>query len=126
MTILARVLVVALSLAAAFALVRWWDLTLPPIGRSTYQAVFLSNGQVFFGRYYDRLGPYVKIVSPYYIQSFGSQSDPADPPGQRVVRRGDELHAPLAQMLIPRTSVLFVEDLADGSPVAQFITKDRP
>ena len=111
--------------AASCAVVRWWDLTLPSIGRSSYQAVFLSNGQVFFGRYYDRIGPYVKIVSPYYIQSSGSPSDPNDPPQQRIVRRGDELHAPLPQMLVPRTSVLFVEDVADTSPVAQFIAKDR-
>jgi len=118
--------IAAALLFGSFAFVRWWDLTLPPLGRSTYQAVFLANGQVFFGHYYDRIGPYVKIVTPYYIQQTGDQNDPANPPGQRVVRRGDELHAPQGEMLVPRTSVLFVEDLADSSPVAQFIAKDRP
>jgi hypothetical protein len=122
----ARVLVAVLSLAAAFALVRWWDLTLPSLGRSNYQAVFLANGQVFFGKYYDRIGPYVKVVAPYYIQQTGDPNDASNPPGQRVVRRGDELHSPQAEMLVPRTSVLFVEDLADSSPVVQFIVKDRP
>jgi hypothetical protein len=117
---------VILALSVAFTLVRWWDLTLPAIGRSGYQAVFLANGQVFFGHYYERLGPYVKIVAPYYIQQSGDPNDPNNPPGQRVVRRGDELHAPLPEMLVPRTSVLFVEDLADSSPVVQLIVKDRP
>jgi hypothetical protein len=117
---------VILSLSVAFAVVHWWDLALPSIGRSTYQAVFLSNGQVFFGKYYERIGPYVKIVAPYYIQQTGDQNDPANPPQQKIVRRGDELHAPLSEMLVPRTSVLFVEDLADSSPVSQFIVKDRP
>ena len=87
--------------------------------------MFLANGQVFFGHYYDRIGPYVKIVSQYYIQQTGDQNDPSNPPQQKIVRRGDELHAPLPQMLVPRTSVLFVEDLADSSPVSQFIGKDH-
>lgn len=111
--------------AASFTFVRWWDLTLPSIGRASYQAVFLANGQVFFGRYYDRIGPYVKVVSPYYIQQTGDTTDPNKPPESRIVRRGDELHGPLPEMLVPRTSVVFVEDLTDGSPVAQFIAKDR-
>lgn len=122
----ARWLIAAIMLAASFTLVRYWDLTLPSLGRSTYQAVFLANGQVFFGRYYDRIGPYVKVVQPYYIQQSGDANDPANPPQQKIVRRGDELHGPLPQMLVPRTSVLFVEDLADASPVTQFIAKDRP
>jgi hypothetical protein len=120
------VLLAVLIFAGAFAFVRWWDLALPSIGRPTYQAVFLSNGQVFFGRYYDRIGPYVKIVTPYYIQQTGDTTDPSKPGESRIVRRGDELHAPVPEMLVPRTSVLFVEDLSDGSPVAQFIAKDRP
>lgn len=118
--------VAVLVVASSFALVRWWDLTLPSLGRSSYQAVFLANGQVFFGKYYDRIGPYVKIVAPYYIQQTGDQGDPSNPPGQKIVRRGDELHAPLPEMLVPRTSVLFVEDIANGSSVAQFIRTDRP
>ncbi|HEX9435728.1 MAG TPA: hypothetical protein VGA16_01055 [Candidatus Limnocylindria bacterium] len=122
----ASLVLAALLLAGSFSFVRWWDLTLPSIGHATYQAVFLSNGQVFFGRYYDRIGPYVKIVSPYYIQQTGDPSDATKPAESRIVRRGDELHAPLPEMLVPRTSLLFVEDLSAGSAVAQFIAKDRP
>ena len=124
--LLLRVVLAAAVAALAFTAVRYWDLTLPSLGHSTYQAVFLSNGQVFFGRYYDRIGPYVKVVQPYYIQQTGDQNDPSNPPQQKIVRRGDELHGPSPQMLVPRTSVLFVEDLAETSPVAQFIAKDHP
>lgn len=111
-----------LVFVAAFAFVRWWDFTLPAPGRSTYQAVFLSNGQTYFGRYYDRIGPYVKIVDPHYITQSGDPNDPERPPESRVVRRGAELHTPLREMLVPRTSVLFVEDLSAGSPIAQFMS----
>lgn len=107
-----------LVLAATFAFVRWWDFTLPAIGRQTYQAVFLANGQTFFGRYYDRIGPYVKVVDPYYIQTTPDPNDSSKPADVRVVRRGSELHAPLPEMLVPKSSVLFVEDLTETSPIA--------
>jgi hypothetical protein len=107
-----------LVFALAFAFVRWWDFTIPAPGRHTYQAVFLANGQTFFGRYYDRLGPYIKIVDPFYIQTTPDPNDPSKAPDTRVVRRGSELHAPLPEMLVPKAAVLFVEDLADTSPIA--------
>lgn len=115
----------AVLLLGSFAFVRWWDLTLPSIGRQTYQAVFLSNGQVFFGRYHDRIGPYSKLVAPYYIQGGATSPDQTPPSQPRIVRRGAELHAPLPEMLIPHSSILFVEDLSDASPVAQFMAKDQ-
>lgn len=101
--------------AASFLGARAWDFTLPSIGRQQYQAVFLANGQTFFGRYYDRLGPYAKVVAPHYIQEADG--------GSRIVRRGSELHGPDSEMLVPKSAILFVEDLAPGSPVAQFIEK---
>lgn len=125
-TVLVRLVQVALALgvlAGSFALVRWWDFTLPSAGRQQYQAVFLSNGQTFFGRYYDRLGPYAKVVQPYYIQQMGDPNDPKAPPQSRIVKRGGELHGPQDEMLVPKTSILFVEDLAPGSPVAEFMAK---
>lgn len=115
---IARALVFAVALAGAFAFTRWWDFTLPSVGGQRYQAVFLANGQTYFGRYYDRLGPHAKVVAPYYIQSEGETS--------RIVRRGSELHGPEAEMLIPKSAILFIEDLAPGSPVAGFMAKDAP
>lgn len=110
---------------AAFVFVQWWDLTIP-VARARYQAVFLANGQTYFGRYYDRIGPYVKIEDAYYIQQTPDPTDPSKPAQSRLVRRGNELHGPEGKMLIPRASVLFVEDLTDGSPIAQFMAKDLP
>ena len=117
------VLVALVVFAAAFGVVQWWDLTIPA-PRAPYQAVFLANGQTFFGRYYDRLGPYVKIEDAYYLQQTPNP-DPDKPAQTRIVRRGSELHGPQSEMLIPRSTVLFVEDLVDASPIAQFIAKDQ-
>ncbi|HEV2251210.1 MAG TPA: hypothetical protein VGT60_11965 [Candidatus Limnocylindria bacterium] len=113
--------------ALLFALVRWWDFALPSFGAARYQAVFLSNGQTYFGRYIDRIGPYVKIDGAYYIQQTptATEDHPNSPPESKLTRRGTELlHQPLPFVLIPKTAILFVEDLRPDSAVAQFIIKD--
>jgi len=86
--------------------------------------VFLANGQTYFGRYYDRIGAYAKIEDVYYLQQ--TQATSADQaPDTKLVRRGKELHSPAARMLIPKSAVLFVEDLSPASPIAQFMKQDR-
>ena len=107
----------------AFFFTQWWDFTVPALGRAQYQAVFLANGQTYFGRYYDRLGAYAKIEDVYYLQQVQG-SDPNAPPDTKILRRGQELHEPTARMLIPKSAILFVEDLIDASPIAQFMQKD--
>ena len=103
---------------------QWWDFTLPSPGRADYQAVFLANGQTYFGRYYDRIGAYVKIEDVYYLQQTPN-ANPDQAPDTKLVRRGRELHSPASRMLVPRSAVLFVEDLKDTSPIAQFMKQDR-
>jgi hypothetical protein len=95
----------------------------PALGHSRYQAVFLSNGQTYFGRYYDRIGAYAKIEDVYYLQQTKA-SDPDAPPDTRIIRRGSELHEPASRMLIPKSAILFIEDLTDASPIAQFMARD--
>ncbi|HEV8534125.1 MAG TPA: hypothetical protein VGR87_00160 [Candidatus Limnocylindria bacterium] len=102
---------------------QWWDFTIPSPGRAQYQAVFLSNGQTYFGRYYDRIGAYAKIEDVYYLQSTQG-SDPSAAPETRIVRRGRELHEPALRMLVPKSAILFVEDLTDASPIAQFMGRE--
>jgi hypothetical protein len=107
----------------AFVATQWWDFTVPTLGRAQYQAVFLTNGQTYFGRYYDRIGAYAKIEDVYYLQQTAGSDSAAV--GTKIVRRGSELHGPAARMLVPRSAVLFVEDLTDASPIAQFMRQDH-
>ena len=116
------VLIALVLLVGAFAFVEWWDFTLPRIGGARYQAVFLSNGQTYFGRYVDRLGPYVKIEDAFYIQQTPGQDD--QPAQSRIVRRGSELHQPTRFVLVPKSAILFVEDLRSDSSVLQFMDRE--
>lgn len=116
---------IAVFLALFFA-VRYWDFALPSFGQGRYQAVFLSNGQTYFGHYIDRIGPYVKVEGAYYIQQTptATENQPQSPPESRLIKRGNELHQPLPYVLIAKSAILFVEDLKPDSAVAQFMNKD--
>ena len=115
-------------LAAAFLFTKYWDFVItPPIGHARYQAVFLVNGQTYFGRYLDRLGPYAKIEDAFYIQQQAAGQDTSTSTADlRLVRRGSELHQPDAEMLVSKEAILFVEDLKPDSQVAQYMDRNAP
>lgn len=122
---IAGIAIAIVGFVLLFAIVRWWDFALPNLGAARYQAVFLSNGQTYFGRYIDRIGPYVKVEDAFYIQQTptATEDQPQLPPESRLIRRGSELHQPLPSVLIPRSAILFIEDLRSDSAVGQFMTK---
>ena len=110
-------------LALTFAFVRYWDFVMPSFGGARYQAVFLANGQTYFGHYLDRLGPYVKVENAFYITQQPTTGD-TQAQESRIIRRGSELHQPLPFVLIPKSAILFVEDLRSDSQVAQFMDRE--
>jgi hypothetical protein len=118
----AKLATAVVVLVIAFLLVRWWDFVMPSFG-ARYQAVFLSNGQTYFGRYLERLGPYVKVENAFYIQQQPTTEE-GQTPESRIIRRGSELHQPLPFVLIPKSAILFVEDLRQDSQVALFMDRE--
>jgi hypothetical protein len=88
------------------------------IDRNAYQAVFLSGGQVFFGKLQEQ-GDYYFVLSDVFYLSISDQ------PGQQgqLIKRGNELHAPKDPMIIPADQVLFIENLRDDGDVATAIRK---
>lgn len=90
---------------------------------SGWQAVFLSNGQVYFGNV-ARLTPDSLVLRQiYYLQTSG----PLQAGGQQqaqdlaLVKLGGELHGPTDEMLINRDHVLFIETLKADSKVVKAI-----
>ena len=121
--LLRNLAIATLVFVLALLFTQWWDFTVPSLGRAQYQAVFLTNGQIYFGRYYDRLGAFAKIEDVYYFQdATGTDQDASQE--TRIVRRGHELHDPATRMLVPKTAILFVEDLSEASAIAQFMRRD--
>lgn len=90
-----------------------------------WQAVFLANGQVYFGKLELSGRDYVTLTNIYYLQApQGLQQAPAPdaaPPNLNLVKLGAELHGPEDRMVIAQDQVLFWEDLKDSSKVVQAI-----
>lgn|SRR3989344_6063657 len=94
---------------------------------SEYQSVFLSNGQVYFGKL-NFSGSWIKLRDVYYLQV----TDPLQPQGDediptqrekniQLIKLGSELHGPEDEMFIDRDQILFWENMKDDSKVLQSI-----
>ena len=92
-----------------------------------FQAVFLTNGQVYFGKVAKVDSSYVKLSNIYYLQ-VQQQVQPEDKsktsneqPQVSLAKLGGELHGPEDVMYISRSQVLFWENLKDDGKVAKAI-----
>lgn len=79
-----------------------------------YQAVFLNNGQVYFGNIQSLNTDFVRMSNIYYLTQSGDNSS-----NYSLVKLGcQQIHDPLDQMVINRSQVTFWENLnADGKVV---------
>lgn len=92
-----------------------------------YQAVFLTNDQVYFGKVRNETAQYVSLSDIYYLQVTQQLQPASGAPAQRLdlIKLGNELHGPTDEMRINRDQVLFIEDLKDDSQVVQAIENFR-
>ena len=99
------------------------------INKNEFQAVFLTNGQVYFGKLTDLNHKYVSITDVYYLQvqsntSLQGASSSTSPNSQvSLVKLGNELHGPEDQMYISNDQMLFWENLKPSGKVTQAIDK---
>jgi hypothetical protein len=90
-----------------------------------YQALFLTNGQVYFGKLTKVDNSYVKLTDIYYLQ-VQQQVQPKDQNQQQqpqvsLAKLGGELHGPEDVMYVSRSQVLFWENLKDDGKVTKAI-----
>lgn len=101
------------------------------IDSSKYQAVFFTNGQVYFGKLHAFNDEYMKLSNIYYLQTqAGGETDPENPQktttdqsNVQLIKLGDELHGPEDEMVISKQQVLFYENLKSDGKVAQSIAQ---
>lgn len=96
---------------------------------SDYSAVFLTNGQVYFGKLYAGDDKNIDLKDIFYLQ-VNQQIQPdqqestkqnTEDPNIVLVKLGEELHGPNDRMLINRDQVLFTESLKKDSKVVTAI-----
>ena len=90
-----------------------------------YQAVFLNNGQVYFGKIIAQDNNFVKLNDIYYLQlnqDLQNQGgDILNQPDMSLIKLGNELHGPEDEMEIILNNILFIENLARDSKVLKAI-----
>lgn len=90
-----------------------------------YQAVFLNNGQVYFGKITDLNKDYLNIADIYYLR-VNQQVQPGKQPAQNdvsLVKLGCELHGPQDSMVVNREQITFWENLKDDGQVAKAVAE---
>lgn len=91
----------------------------------TWQAVFLSNGQVYFGKVVKQSKDTIVVKDIYYLQvnqAIQPKEQNQAQPELSLVKLGNELHGPTDEMRINRIQVLFIEDLKPDSRVVTAIS----
>jgi hypothetical protein len=120
-----RILSIAIAVILAVAVV-WtvWHLWAPGrvTFRTTYQAVLLTNGSVYYGKLEGLGGPFPVLRDVFYVQA---ATDPNTKQTTSVlIRRGKEWHAP-DYMVLNANHILLVEPVTAGSRVANLIAEAR-
>ncbi len=106
-------------------------LTKGSVLKTDWQAVFLSNGQVYFVQV-EKIGrDFLYLKDIYYLQvvtlqdanTIAQPNDVQTQPEQRLtlIKLGNEIHGPADEMMINRDQIVLIEDLKDDSRVVQAI-----
>jgi len=89
------------------------------------QAVFLTNGQVYFGKITNISDQYLSLTNIYYLNSQQQEDGNTQNQNQQtnfsLVKLGCELHGPADQMIINREQVSFWENLKTDGKVTKAI-----
>jgi len=125
------IVIVVLAVVLAGGFFAWKSMNktgLVGIDTNKYQAVFLTNGQVYFGKLSDSSNYQVKISDIYYLQ-VQQNVQPAEETNKdsqvSLAKLGQELHGPEDSMYISKDQVLFWENLKDDGKVVQAIKSNK-
>ncbi|MGK2896040.1 MAG: hypothetical protein ACSLEY_00345 [Candidatus Saccharimonadales bacterium] len=96
-----------------------------------YQAVFFTNGQVYFGKLHTFNGESMKLTDVYYLQTQTDTGTSSESPqgtavnqsNAKLIKLGDEVHAPEDEMIILKSQIQFYENLKSDGMVSQTIKK---
>lgn len=94
------------------------------IDKSAFQAVFLKNDQVYFGKITKLTETQVVLTDIFYLQDGTAGGDANNTTGSvSLVKLGDELHAPQDTMYIERAELNYWENLKPDGQVAKAIAE---
>ena len=96
------------------------------VNSKQYQAVFLTNGQAYFGKITSIDNSFLQISNIYYLQAQQSvQPKTSSQANLSLVKLGSEIHGPEDNMYIARSQILFYENLKDNGQVVKAINNQK-
>lgn len=99
---------------------------LDKVEKDKYQAVFLTGGQVYFGKITNITDTQITLENIYYLRT-NSKVDSTNvnnPPGDAsLVKLGKEIHGPEDRMFIERKETVFWENLRPDGEVTKAIVQ---
>ncbi len=123
-------IIIVVALAVLAVLNFYSTSTASTIDTSKFQAVFFTNGQVYFGKLQILNSSYMKLNDVWYLQTKSSststpvqQTTAQSSNDVQLVQLGGEIHGPTDQMVINKDQVLFFENLKPDGQVTQTIAK---
>ncbi len=133
-----KIVIIGAIVAAAIIVllvVCGWLMTQKPnatvIDSGKYQAVFFTNGQVYFGKLQPVDSDYMKLTGVFYLQTNEAGADSTSKNPQKtadstsndvqLIKLGNEIHGPTDEMIVSKDQVLFFENLKGDGKVATSI-----
>jgi len=118
-----------LVLLAVISVLFWgfWGGGFSGVDQSSYQAVFLTSGQVYFGKLSGTMGSFLTMEETHYLQVASTEGQqPGVPPiSLNIISLEIQPHAPSGKMYISRDQVLFWENLKPDSQAVSVIKQQK-
>ena len=98
------------------------------VQKNNYQAVFLTNGQVYFGKVDKMNSSTTTLKDIYYLQVQQVQPAPEQTADQSqgkltLIKLGNEIHGPEDSMTINNSQIVFWENLKNDGKVVDAIKR---
>jgi hypothetical protein len=91
----------------------------PHIDSDKWQAVFLENDQVYFGRLEEYDQNYVRLSDVYYLkEATDLQTKDAN---LNLIKLGGEVHGPEDEMFVRKEAIVYWENMKEESRVVESI-----
>jgi len=120
------IVILAAVVLVVYMLVRGQSLVIRAPG--TYQAVFLDNNQVYFGRLKSVNRDLWSLTDVYYLRAGTIQNAGSGSVGEGqldLIKLGGELHGPRDEMVINKTHVIFYEEMGENAEIMKLIRKHQ-
>lgn len=132
-TTIVAILAVALVVLGGYIVFSKMQSGAPGIDSTKYQAVSLSDGQLYFGKLSSIDSSHLKLTDVYYLQpqtgeSSNSSSLQNSTSGQsnfKLIKFTDVIYGPEDEMIITKSQVLFYENIDSDGKVAELIRQQK-